>query len=110
MCTNFSDYCANLKKNFDDYLILFSFESDMKLNLSEDQITALSDLGFHTDFVNEVKLYDAWVVVIDGGKIQYEAVSNHDITYLFNTDSEKKRLTVLASSLELHQIVSLCLM
>ena len=87
MSTDFVDYCTRLKKNAEDYLVLISVESDMKSNLSEDQITALSNLGLQTDFDNEVRSNDSWLAVIDGGKVKYEAASNHRISYPFVADT-----------------------
>jgi len=78
--TSLPKYLDILAENADHLVICMAASDDMRNGLNEADIAGLQTLGLQTDF-GGMNYQDSFVAVIDGGQVQYEAVSNRRQDY-----------------------------
>ena len=79
--TDLCRYLELLGKNAEKYLILLAARDDMSTGLSAEDILSLHELGLQADFISHPGQREAYLAVIDGGEILYEAASNRTLEY-----------------------------
>ena len=77
--SSFKDY-LRLIGGLSGKTILISADDDMRSSLDEEGISLLHELGLKSDF-EHMQYSDAYIAVINNGKVEYEAVSNRRIEY-----------------------------
>ncbi len=73
-------YLHKLGSNPEDYIICFAAQNDMTDSLTEEELEAMHSLGLHVEF-DEDSFRNAYVAVLDGKEIVYEAQSNRKLEY-----------------------------
>jgi hypothetical protein len=82
--TNFVEYMQKLYDNIENYIICFSTNDCFNASILDEEIEMLGVLGLKSDFYSD-KDYNnmAYIALIDGGIVKYEAISNRRIYYSY---------------------------
>lgn len=83
METDFKDYLGMLEE--ENYEVFISASEDFWTCLREEDIQVLQEAGFQTDFSNAQRY--AFLGIISGGNVGYEALSNRRISYKYQVEN-----------------------
>ena len=88
--TNFHNYVKRLKTNQEKLTILISASEEYMLNMDEEGYNLMTELGLQ--LIRDGAFRDAYVAVLEGNNLLYEAVSGRRIDHSCETDHYQIRV------------------